>query len=173
MKLNNIIFIVYFIIILLLLFFVFNFDLLKLMNYKYLSTNLEYLKTLVEKNIYFYSLIFFVFAISWVFFMGFGTVVIIIASILFEPLLATILIILSVIIGSTGMFLISRYLNYSFFNKVTNKLKNNYLKFIKDDSLLAITLFRLIPGIPLPVRNILPSYTNINTKNFIIGCFFW
>jgi uncharacterized membrane protein YdjX (TVP38/TMEM64 family) len=104
--------------------------------------------------------------------MGFGTPLVIFAGFAFGTILGSLLSILSFTIGATLLYvfanhyfkdLVERYIGPKYPN-----IKNN----INENELSYFFSLRVIPGIPFPIKNLLPVLFNVKLKNFFIATLF-
>ena len=75
------------------------------------------------------------------------------------------------LIGSLFFFVISKHFLSKFFKKYYMKIANKINFFIKDSSIEYLIIFRLIPGPPLMLQNIILSLLDISFYKFIISTF--
>lgn len=116
------------------------------------------------------SIIFFIASIIWIIFLGISTPICIVAGSFFSLLYGTLLAVLSISVGSLTLFILSKYFLNDFFYNFFKKTKNKkYIKFLNQNIFIKFIIFRFIPGIPLALKNILPSFTNIKATKFFIG----
>ena len=104
--------------------------------------------------------------------MGFGTPLVIFAGFAFGTILGSLLSILSFTIGAILLYvfanhyfkdLVERYIGPKYPN-----IKNN----INENELSYFFSLRVIPGIPFPIKNLLPILFNVKLKNFFIATLF-
>ena len=76
---------------------------------------------------------------------------------------------ISISLGSLGFFIISKYILSKFFKKYYDKYVNKINFTIKDSKLEYLIVFRLIPGPPFMLQNILLSVLDISPIKFIIS----
>ena len=74
-------------------------------------------------------------------------------------------------LGSFIFFLISKFFLRTIFHKYYNKYSENLSNYIKDSSFEYLIIFRMIPGPPLLLQNILLSILNISAFKFIVSSF--
>ena len=77
--------------------------------------------------------------------------------------------IISVSFGSLCFFIISKYILSKLFIKLYEKYTYKVNKFIKNSTLEYLIIFRLIPGTPLLVQNILLSLLDISLFKFLLS----
>ena len=104
--------------------------------------------------------------------MGFGTPLVIFAGFAFGTILGSILSVLSLSIGATLLYF---FANNYFKDLVEKYLGAKYISIKQNVNQNELTYFfslRVIPGIPFPVKNILPVLFNMKIKNFFFATLF-
>ena len=138
----------------------------------YLVENKNYIFDLRDQNLLLISLAYFFFSIIWVFLMGFGTPLVIFAGFAFGTILGSILSILAFTIGATLLYFIA---NHYFKNIVEKYLGNKYSAIknnVNENELTYFFSLRVIPGIPFPIKNLLPVLFNMKIRNFFLATLF-
>ena len=79
--------------------------------------------------------------------------------------------ILSVTFGSLIFFILSKTLFKYFFIEYYEKYAQNINKFISHSSLEYLIIFRLVPGLPLMLQNIILSFLDIPKFKFLLATF--
>ena len=138
----------------------------------YLIENKDYIFELRDQNLLLIGSAYFIFSVIWVFLMGFGTPLVIFAGFAFGTILGSVLSIFSFTIGATFLYcfannyfgdLVEKYLGRKY-----SKLKNN----INENELSYFFSLRIVPGIPFPIKNLLPVLFNMKVKNFFLATLF-
>lgn len=138
----------------------------------FLKSNFIFLKEFSNQYKLFTIVLFFFFSIIWIIFLGIVTPILIFAVLLFDNLIIVYLIVFNaVIIGSILTFLISKYFFYNYFNRKYKKYLSRFDFLFLKYTLRNLLIFRLMPGIPFPIKNIIPSLYNIKLKYFIFVIF--
>lgn len=138
----------------------------------YLVENKNYIFELRDQNLFLISSVYFFFSIIWVFLMGFGTPLIIFAGFAFGTMLGSILSIFSFTIGATLLYL---FANHYFKDLVEKYLGTKYASIkqnVNQNELSYFFSLRVIPGIPFPIKNLLPVLFNMKLKNFFLATLF-
>ena len=138
----------------------------------YLIENKNYIFGLRDQNLILIGSVYFFFAIIWVFLMGFGTPLIIFAGFAFGTVLGSVLSIFSFTIGATLLYC---FANHYFKDLVEKYLGNKYSKLrnnINENELSYFFSLRVVPGIPFPIKNLLPVLFNMKIKNYFIATLF-
>jgi len=138
----------------------------------YLVENKNYIFELRDQNLFLISSVYFFFSIIWVFLMGFGTPLVIFAGFAFGTILGSILSIFSFTIGATLLYL---FANHYFKDLVEKYLGTKYASVkqnVNQNELSYFFSLRVIPGIPFPIKNVLPVLFNMKLKNFFLATLF-
>lgn len=138
----------------------------------YLVENKNYIFELRDQNLFLISSVYFFFSIIWVFLMGFGTPLVIFAGFAFGTMLGSILSIFSFTIGATLLYL---FANHYFKDLVEKYLGTKYASIkqnVNQNELSYFFSLRVIPGIPFPIKNLLPVLFNMKLKNFFLATLF-
>ena len=162
--------IIYLLILILSLSFIFNnFTLSEISNYEFIKNNRNYLISAKESNFFLVSIIFFIFTIVWVLFLGFGSPIFLVGGFIFGKWAGTILVVLGL---STGATLLYIFANYFFKDFIKEKFSKKFIKLnkkFKNNEFLFFLIYRFIGGIPFALSNILPTLFNVKVKNFFFG----
>ena len=138
----------------------------------YLIDNKKYIFELRDQNLFLISSVYFFFSIIWVFLMGFGTPLVIFSGFAFGTVLGSILSIFSFTIGATLLYIFANHyfkdLVEKYLGSKYSGLKNN----INQNELSYFFSLRVIPGIPFPIKNLLPVLFNMKLKNFFLATLF-
>ena len=138
----------------------------------YLVENKNYIFELRDQNLFLISSVYFFFSVIWVFLMGFGTPLVIFAGFAFGTILGSILSIFSFTIGATLLYL---FANHYFKDLVERYLGTKYASIkqnVNQNELSYFFSLRVIPGIPFPIKNLLPVLFNMKLKNFFLATLF-
>jgi len=134
--------------------------------YKELQRSIE---NFVFDNLFYNILLFSLFSIIWVSLLGFGSPLLIISGIFFGKWIGTILIAISLSIGSLILYLITIFfLKDLIHQKLENKMVFLKELFKKNEFLYFLT-YRFIGGIPFFIANTLPVIFNVKIKNYFLG----
>lgn len=137
-----------------------------------LITFLDYIKLNIENNFIFTFFLFFVFMLLYNSFSLPGNIIFMAAAgYFFGIFLGFFLSIITLVFGS--------FLFFIFFHHLINIIHPNFIdKYIKllehhisKSTISYLILFRMIPGIPLLLQNLLLSFINISKKKFFISSF--
>lgn len=168
-KIKILIGIIYLLIILITIIFFIKFDLKNFLNPIYFFKNLNEFSSIINQNIGIVIILFSLLFIIWIFCLGIITPFVIFAGLTFDPLVAYLITIFSITVGSTILYLFSKLYFYDLVKKYFEKKYIKYLDKISKNKLFYYFLLRLIPGIPFPIKNVLPVIINLKTKIFVLA----
>ena len=135
------------------------------------NPNIENLNTFLEKFNKFISnnwMIFFILSVLWIFFLGIASPVIILAVMNFDIIVAILFVLSSFSIGVSLLYFVSKNILLKLFNFNEKKNFKKYKKIIKKRETLNYLIFRIIPGIPFPIKNILPIIIDMKYLKYIL-----
>lgn len=137
-------------------------------------SNKEQLDSYIQNNPYKLTLIFFIFSIIWTICLGFGLPTMMVAAYLFDPINATLILVISKSIGVSFVYFfynkifITNFINYFDFDKLNKK---KISKLFKKNELYYLILFRLFPGVPVQVVDVFPLFIGVKFNNYILSKF--
>ena len=160
----------YLIVVCLFLYFFFSkFSLQEITSYDFIKNNRNYFFELKQSSPIFLAIIFILFCILWTMAGGFGSPIILFAGFVFGNWLGTILLIIGMSIGATGLYLIANYfLKDLIKEKFLVKFQNLEYKFKKSE-FTYLLIYRFVGGIPFALSNILPCIFNVKILNFFLA----
>lgn len=129
----------------------------------FLSGNL---RDFINENYWESFFIFLLLNTIYIFFLGFGSISLILAIILFEPITGLVLCVISKTAGSTFNII---FFQKNIFNKVKINYKKKFLKKLLKVQFLFVAILRILPGLPIQIVNSIISYLKVDIKNQIIG----
>ena len=138
----------------------------------YLAENKEKIYQLRNDNLFLISIIYFFISIIWVFLMGFGTPLVIFAGFAFGTLLGSILSIFGFTIGATFLYFFANHYFKDLVSKYLGEKYSSIKKNVNENELSYFFSLRVIPGIPFPIKNLLPVLFNMKLKNFFLATLF-
>jgi uncharacterized membrane protein YdjX (TVP38/TMEM64 family) len=146
-------------------------DLYKLFNKSYLVDEALKLQEKIKDKYIFFTISYLFFYIAYVCFVPITIPLIVITSIIFNPIIGALVSTLCITVGSSIFFIFFIKANLvSLFN--LEKIRNNKITLkLKKKELLSIFLFRLSGGggLPLIIQNLILFYSKVKFKNFIFG----
>ena len=139
---------------------------------EFLKNNKDQIFDFRDQNLVLLSMIYFLASIVWVFLMGFGTPLVIIAGFAFGTVWGSILSIISFSLGATLLYL---FANHYFKDLVFEYLSSKFLSLknhFNENEFSYFFFLRVIPGIPFPIKNIMPVLFDVKLKNYFLATFF-
>ena len=133
---------------------------------------LDYIKTNIDNNYTLTLIFFFIFLILFNSFSIPGNLIFISSTgYFFGIYIGFFISITSIVLGSFIFFLFANLYTKKLIPKKIYKYSINLKNHIKDSSLEYLIIFRMIPGTPLFLQNILLSFLNISKIKFILSSF--
>ncbi len=179
MKLNSlhlklILLIIYLVIISVGLYFLFSvIDIKDLMSYEFIRSNRDIIFKYKSENFLFLNIIFFIFSVLWILFLGFVFPLLVFSGFVFGKWWGTLMVVAAVSIGATLLYMLA---NFFFQDLIKETLVPKFYKlkklFDKND-ILYYGVFRFIGGggVPFTIQNILPALFDMPVKNYFIATF--
>ena len=137
----------------------------------FLKNNKDKILAFRDQNFFLLAVVYFFFSILWVFLLGFGTPLVIIAGFAFGVVWGSVLSIAAFSIGASLLYLFANHyfkdLVYQYLSSRFLSLKNHF----NENEFSYFFFIRVIPGIPFPIKNILPVLFNIKLKNYFLATF--
>ena len=156
------------------LFFLFSVvDVKDLMSYEFIRLNKDIILKYKSENFLFLALVFFIFSIVWVLFLGFASPLLIFGGFVFGKWWGILITLTATTMGATLLYLL---VGFFFRDFIVQKLAPKFSKlkelFNKND-LFYFTSYRFIGGggTPYAIQNILPVLFDMPFKNYIIATF--
>ena len=145
------------------------FTLEEITTYKFIQSNREYLINIKESNTTLLSFTFIIISVIWVFLLGVGSPIVLIAGFIFGKWLGILLAAISLSIGATLLYIFVGYFFKDLIKKkFLNKFKDLEIKFKKNEFIFML-IYRFVGGIPFPIANVLPILFNVKLKNYFFG----
>ena len=145
------------------------FSLNDLTSYEFIKSNRDYLTAIKESNYLLVSILFLIFTIIWVLFLGFGTPIFLLGGFIFGKWVGTLLVVFGLSIGATILYIFANYfLKNLIKEKFSSRFSNLNEKF-KQNEFSFFLIYRLVGGIPFFISNILPTLFNVKIRNFFFG----
>ena len=150
-------------------FFFSKFSLQEITSYDFIKNNRNYFFELKQSSPIFLAIIFILFCILWTMAGGFGSPIILFSGFIFGSWLGTILLIIGMSIGATGLYVFANYfLKDLIKEKFLVKFHNLEYKFKKSE-FTYLLIYRFIGGIPFALSNVLPCIFNVKILNFFLA----
>ena len=174
LNLKIIIGIIYLAIISICLYFLFSIvDIKDLMSYEFIKSNKDVILKYKNENFLFLTVIFFIFSVVWVLFLGFAMPLLIFSGFVFGKWWGILIALVSTTIGATLLYIL---VGFFFREMIEKKFAPKFAKlrrfFIKNDIIYFMSYrFAGGGGVPYAIQNILPILFNMSVKNYVIATF--
>ena len=146
-------------------------DIKDLTNYEFIKANKEIIFKYKSENFLFLTIIFFIFSILWILFLGPVFPLLVLSGFVFGKWWGTLIVVTSIAIGATLLYMLA---NFFFQDVIKQKLVPKFYKlkefFIKND-ILYFMIFRFLGGTPFALQNVLPILFDMPVKNYFIATF--
>ena len=157
------------------LYFIFsNIQINRLNDFSYYKELQFSLGSFLSNNLLVNTVYFFIFAITWVTLLGFGSPILIASGILFGKWIGTIISVLSISIGALALYSIA---NFFFKEIVKNILEQKFKKHIQlfqKNEFYYFFIYRFIGGLGVPffLQNVFPILFNMKKINYFFSSLF-
>ena len=146
-------------------------DIEDLTNYEFIKVNKDIIFRYKIENFLFLTIIFFIFSILWILFLGPVFLLLVLSGFVFGKWWGTLIVVTSIAIGATLLYMMA---NFFFQDVIKQKLVPKFDKlkefFIKND-ILYFMIFRFLGGTPFALQNVLPILFDMPVKNYFIATF--
>ena len=148
-----------------------DYNLSKFFDKSYLLNETLKLNNLINDNFILFTIMYFFLYIIYVSFIQIPLPIIIITSIIFNPILGAIMSTLCITIGSSIFFIFFIKANLVSLVNLDKFTNNKVALKLKKNELLTIFLFRVTGGggMPLIIQNLILFYSKVRFNNFIFG----
>ena len=146
-----------------------NFSIKDFSSYEIIKSNTDILNNIKDNNLIFLSLGFFLFTVVWVLLLGFGSPILLIGGFIFGKWIGTVIVIFSLSIGCTLLYIFASYLSKNIIEKKFSSKFSYLINKFKKNEFLYFVIFRAIGGIPFFIQNLIPIIFNISLKNYFFG----
>ncbi|MBT3693855.1 MAG: TVP38/TMEM64 family protein, partial [Candidatus Pelagibacter sp.] len=157
------------------LYFIFsNIQINRLNDFSYYKELQFSLGSFLSNNLLVNTVYFFIFTITWVTLLGFGSPILIVSGIIFGKWVGTIISVISISIGALALYSI---VNFFFKDIVKNILEQKFKKYIQlfqKNELYYFFIYRFVGGLGAPffLQNVFPVLFDMKKKNYFISSFF-
>jgi uncharacterized membrane protein YdjX (TVP38/TMEM64 family) len=135
----------------------------------FLKNNKDKIFAFRDANFVLLAISYFFLSIVWVFLLGFGTPLVIVAGFAFGIFWGSFLSILGFSIGASLLYL---FANHYFKDLVFKYLAVRFLSLknhFNENEFSYFFFVRVIPGIPFPIKNVIPVLFNMKLKNYFFA----
>ena len=150
-------------------FFFSNFSLQEITSYEFIKNNRDYFFKLKQSNLILISGLFILFCIVWTLAGGFGSPIVLFAGFVFGNWLATLLLVIGMTIGATGLYIFANYFLKDLVEEKFSSRFSNFTEKFKKNEFVFFLIYRFVGGIPFFISNILPTIFNVKVRNFFLG----
>ena len=139
--------------------------------YKELQLGLE---NFISANFLINIIYFFIFTITWIALLGFGSPILIFSGILFGKWIGTTISIISISIGALILYTIANFFFRDTVKKILDHKFKKYIQLFQKNEFYYFFLYRFIGGLGVPffLQNILPVLFNMKKKNYFFSSLF-
>ena len=138
--------------------------------YKFIQSNTEYLTNIKETNTILLSFGFMIIAILWVFLLGFGSPIALVAGFIFGKWLGTLVSVVSLSTGATLLYYLANFFFKDFIKSKLSKKAEKFVSLFNKNDFLYFTLFRFTGGgLPFAIQNVLPVIFNMKIKKYFFA----
>ena len=146
-------------------------DVSQLNDYSYIRDKTQFLIGIKDQNLFWFTLLFFLFTIIWILLLGFATPITLISGFLFGKFFGTLIAVLGFTIGCTLLYILA---NQYFKDIILEKLSYKISKFknvFNRNEFLYFMIFRFTGGggTPFAIQNLLPVIFNMKIKNYFFS----
>jgi len=145
------------------------FSLNDLTSYEFIKNNKDYLAVIKESNYLLVLVLFLIFTIIWVLFLGFAAPIFLLGGFIFGKWVGTLLVVIGLSIGSTILYIFANYFLKDFIKEKFSSRFGNLNEKFKQNEFSFFLIYRLIGGIPFFLSNVLPTLFNVKIRNFFFG----
>ena len=146
-------------------------DVTRLNDYEYIRDKTQFLIEIRDHNFFWFTILFFLFAVIWILLLGFATPIALVAGFLFGKIYGTVISVSGFTIGCTLLYL---FANQYFKNFILEKLSKKISKFkelFNKNEFYYFMIFRFAGGggTPFAIQNLLPVLFNMKLKNYFFS----
>ena len=146
-----------------------NFSIDEISSYEFIKKNRDSIENFKDNNFLIVIIIFFIFTIIWVLFLGFGIPIGLLGGFIFGKWMGALIVSFSLTVGATLLYI---FVGFFLKNFIKEKFEKKFYfldeKFKKNE-FLYLLFYRFIGGIPFYLANILPVLFNVKVKNYFLG----
>ena len=136
--------------------------------YKELQSDLD---TFVSENVLINIFYFFIFAVIWVAFLGFGSPILIISGILFGQIIGTIVSVFSISIGALILYSIGNFFFRDIVKVILEKKFEKYVQLFQKNEFFYFFIYRFVGGLGVPfgLQNLIPILFGMKKLNYFLA----
>jgi uncharacterized membrane protein YdjX (TVP38/TMEM64 family) len=139
--------------------------------YKELQLSLD---NFVSGNLLINLIYFFIFSITWIALLGFGSPILIISGILFGKWIGTIISIISISIGALILYSIANFFFSDLVKNILDRKFKKYIQLFKKNEFYYFFIYRFVGGLGVPffLQNVFPVLFDMKKINYFFSSFF-
>jgi len=146
-----------------------NFSIDEISSYEFIKKNRDSIENFKDNNFLIVIIIFFIFTIIWVLFLGFGIPIGLLGGFIFGKWMGALIVSFSLTVGATLFYIFVSFFLKNFIKKKFEKKFYFLAEKFKKNEFLYLLFYRFIGGIPFYLANILPVLFNVKVKNYFLG----
>jgi len=157
------------------LYFIFsNVEIARLNDFKYYKEIQSDLENFVSNNMVVNLLYFFIFAVTWVALLGFGSPILIISGILFGQFIGTLISVISISVGALVLYSIGNFFFREIVKSILEKKFEKYIQLFRKNEFYYFFIYRFIGGLGVPfgLQNLIPILFGMKKINYFFSSFF-
>jgi len=128
-------------------------------------------ENLITQNFLINTIIFSMFTIVWVFLLGFGLPITLLAGILFGKWIGTTVVAISMSLGALALYVTANFFFNEFVKNLLWKKNIKYIELFQKNEFIYYFIYRLVGGLGLPffLQNLLPVLFNMKKSNYFFS----
>jgi len=146
-----------------------NFSIDEISSYEFIKKNRDSIENFKDNNFLIVIIIFFIFTIIWVLFLGFGIPIGLLGGFIFGKWMGALIVSFSLTVGATLLYIFVGFFLKNFIKEKFEKKFYFLAEKFKKNEFLYLLFYRFIGGIPFFLANILPILFNVKIKNYFLG----
>jgi len=146
-----------------------NFSIDEISSYEFIKKNRDSIENFKDNNFLIVIIIFFIFTIIWVLFLGFGIPIGLLGGFIFGKWMGALIVSFSLTVGATLLYIFVGFFLKNFIKEKFEKKFYFLAEKFKKNEFLYLLFYRFIGGIPFYLANILPVLFNVKVKNYFLG----
>tara|TARA_B100000029_G_scaffold170524_1_gene166792 strand:- start:7936 stop:8664 length:729 start_codon:yes stop_codon:yes gene_type:complete len=146
-------------------------DLKDLTSYDFIRSNKDVILQYKEKNFLFLTIVFFIFCIVWILFLGFAMPLLVFSGFVFGKWWGISIVLISTSIGATLLYILAGAFFRDFIEENLAPKFSRLKELFNKNDIVYFMCFRFVGGggTPYAIQNVLPVLFNMRIKNYIIA----
>ena len=162
----------YLLLLFLFLYFIFSaIEIKRLDDFTYYKELQSDLGTFISANILINIFYFFIFSVTWVALLGFGSPILIISGILFGQIIGTIVSVFSISIGALILYSIGNFFFRDIVKVILEKKFEKYVQLFQKNEFFYFFIYRFVGGLGVPfgLQNLIPILFGMKKLNYFLA----